>query len=126
MQISGWGNYPQAEARVSAPRNEEALAELVAEGSAIARGNGRSYGDSSISARNTIDMRHFDRMIAFDPEAGQLVAEAGVMLGDVIDSFLPRGWFPMVTPGTRLITPGGAIAADVHVKNHHVDGSFGN
>ena len=83
-----------------------------------------SYGDSAISAGNTIDMRHFDRMLSFNPANGQLVAEAGVMLADVIDSFLPRGWFPMVTPGTKLITLGGAIAADVHGKNHHVDGSF--
>ena len=124
MQISGWGNFPKAEARMRAPRTEPALAALVAEGHAIARGNGRSYGDSAISARNTIDMRQFDRMLSFNPATGQLVAEAGVMLGDVIDSFLPRGWFPMVTPGTKLITLGGAIAADVHGKNHHVDGSF--
>ena len=124
MQLSGWGNFPKAEARMSTPRNEADLADHVAEGSAIARGNGRSYGDSAISPRNTIDMRHFDRMLSFTPATGQLVAEAGVMLADVIDSFLPRGWFPMVTPGTKLITLGGAIAADVHGKNHHVDGSF--
>lgn len=124
MQLSGWGNFPKVEARVSAPRDEAALASLVAEGSAIARGNGRAYGDSAISARNTIDMRHFDRMLSFTPATGQLVAEAGVMLADVIDAFLPRGWFPMVTPGTKFVTLGGAIAADVHGKNHHVDGSF--
>ncbi|RFU11620.1 FAD-binding oxidoreductase [Rhodobacteraceae bacterium W635] len=124
MQLSGWGNFPKAEARVRAPRKEAELADHVAEGSAIARGNGRSYGDSAISPRNTIDMRHFDRMLSFNPATGQLVAEAGVMLADVIDCFLPRGWFPMVTPGTKLITLGGAIAADVHGKNHHLDGSF--
>ncbi|WP_071672790.1 FAD-binding oxidoreductase [Nioella nitratireducens] len=124
MTVSGWGNFPKLDARLSAPRHEAALAALVAEGRAIARGNGRSYGDSAVSVANTIDMRCFDRMLGFDPATGQLVAEAGVMLADVIDSFLPRGWFPMVTPGTKLITLGGAIAADVHGKNHHVDGSF--
>ena len=69
-------------------------------------------------------MRRFDRMIAFDPASGQLVAEAGVLLADVIAAFLPRGWFPLVLPGTKFVTLGGAIAADVHGKNHHRDGSF--
>ena len=124
MEIAGWGNFPQLDCAVSAPRSEADLAAQVARGHAIARGNGRSYGDSAISPRNTIDMRNFDRMIAFDPDAGVLVAEAGVLLSDVIDAFLPRGWFPMVTPGTRLITLGGAIAADVHGKSHHINGSF--
>jgi decaprenylphospho-beta-D-ribofuranose 2-oxidase len=124
VKIAGWGNFPWADCAVSVPRTEAELAALVARGHAIARGNGRSYGDSALSSRNTIDMRRFDRMIRFDADTGMLVAEAGVMLSDVIDAFLPRGWFPMVTPGTRLITLGGAIAADVHGKNHHIDGSF--
>ena len=125
MEMTGWGNFPKLDCAVSVPRSQAELAALVARGHAIARGNGRSYGDSAISPRNTIDMRNFDRMIAFDPQTGVLEAEAGVMLTDVIDAFLPRGWFPMVTPGTRLITLGGAIAADVHGKSHHIDGSFG-
>jgi len=125
MDLAGWGNFPRHDSAVSAPRSEAGLAAQVARGHAIARGNGRSYGDSAISPRNTIDMRNFDRMIAFDAETGVLEAEAGVILTDVIDAFLPRGWFPMVTPGTRLITLGGAIAADVHGKSHHIDGSFG-
>src|SRR6056297_2853247 len=91
----------------------------------IARGNGRAYGDSAMNRANTVSMRRMDRMLGFDAATGQLTAEAGVLLGDVITAFLPRGWFPMVTPGTRLITLGGAIAADVHGKNHHLDGSFG-
>lgn len=124
MILSGWGNFPQLDCKISAPRDQAALMALVAQGHAIARGNARSYGDSAVSQSNTIDMRHFDRMISFDAETGVLVAEAGVMLADVISSFLPRGWFPMVTPGTKLITLGGAIAADVHGKNHHIDGSF--
>jgi len=71
-----------------------------------------------------VDMRHFNRMLSFEAVGGQLVAEAGVTLADIIDVFLPRGWFPMVTPGTKFVTLGGAIAADVHGKNHHREGSF--
>ena len=124
MQLSGWGNFPKAETRLVTPRSEAELAALIAEGRVVARGNGRSYGDTAIGAATTLDMRRFDRMLSFNPATGQLVAEAGVLLSDVIDSFLPRGWFPLITPGTKLITLGGAIAADVHGKNHHVDGSF--
>ncbi len=69
-------------------------------------------------------MRSFNRMIAFDATSGQLVAEAGVQLAEIISAFLPRGFFPLVTPGTKFVTLGGAIAADVHGKNHHKDGSF--
>lgn len=125
MKLSGWGRYPVLEAKVHAPRSVEALQALVrSEPSVIARGNGRAYGDSAINPAATLDMRHLDRMVAFDAGTGQVVAEAGVLLGDVIASFLPRGWFPMVTPGTKFVTLGGAIAADVHGKNHHRDGSF--
>ena len=126
MRLSGWGRFPVRDCTVSAPRDRAALAERVAAGRAIARGNGRAYGDSALSEVNTVDMRRFDRMLAFDPETGQLVAEAGVLLADIIRAFLPRGWFPPVTPGTKFVTLGGMIAADVHGKNHHVHGSFGS
>ena len=98
---------------------------MVAEGGLVARGNGRAYGDSAMGTALTLDMRRLNRMLDFDPEAGRLAAEAGVVLGDVIATFLPRGWFPAVTPGTKFVTLGGMIAADVHGKNHHRDGSFG-
>ncbi len=125
MKLSGWGRYPVLEARSYAPRTVEALRDLVlSEKSLIARGNGRAYGDSAINTSATIETRHFNRMIAFDPETGRLVAEAGVLLGDIISAFLPRRWFLLVTPGTKFVTLGGAIAADVHGKNHHKDGSF--
>lgn len=125
MKLSGWGRYPVLEARVHRPRSVEALRKLVAsEPHLIARGNGRAYGDSAINATATIETRYLNRMIAFDPASGQLTAEAGVLLGDIIAAFLPRGWFPRVTPGTKFVTLGGAIAADVHGKNHHRDGSF--
>jgi decaprenylphospho-beta-D-ribofuranose 2-oxidase len=125
MILSGWGQYPRIDAKLNAPRSEEDLQALVLQGNSIARGNGRAYGDSAVSAQNTVHMRHFNRMLSFDAEQGQLVAEAGVLLADVIDAFLPRGWFSYVTPGTKFVTLGGMIAADVHGKNHHKDGSFG-
>lgn len=125
MKLSGWGRYPVLEARAYAPRSVEALRDLVlSEPSVIARGSGRAYGDSAINPAATIEMRHLNRMMAFDPASGQLVAEAGVLLGDIITAFLHRGWFPMVTPGTKFVTLGGAVAADVHGKNHHKVGSF--
>ncbi len=126
MKLSGWGNFPVVDCQLSRPRNEEELANAVMASRAIARGNGRAYGDSALSRTNTIDMRKFNHMLSFDPETGQLVAEAGVLLSDIIAAFLPRGWFPAVTPGTRFVSLGGMVAADVHGKNHHIDGSFGN
>lgn len=126
MMISGWGRFPRIDCKVSAPRNEVALAACLKNGPAIAFGLGRAYGDSALSPGNTIDMRHFNRMLSFNPDTGQLVAEAGVVLGDVIAAFLRRGWFLSVTPGTKFVTLGGAIAADVHGKNHHSEGSFGD
>ncbi|MEM9433512.1 MAG: FAD-binding oxidoreductase [Pseudomonadota bacterium] len=124
MMLSGWGRFPTIYAPVEAPRDEATLAAAIAKGGVIARGNGRAYGDSAISRRGTIDMRRFNRMISFDQEAGILIAEAGVLLADVISSFLPRGWFPLVSPGTKFVTLGGMIAADVHGKNHHAHGSM--
>jgi FAD/FMN-containing dehydrogenase len=125
MILSGWGRYPRQQCALSTPRSEAELRALVRKGSLIARGNGRSYGDSAQNPAGTVDMRRFNHMLAFDPVSGQLVVEAGVLLNEVIDCFLPRGWFPFVTPGTKLVTIGGMVAADVHGKNHHRDGSFG-
>ena len=92
---------------------------------AIARGNGRSYGDSSLNPDLTLSLLGLDRMLAFDAASGVLVCEAGVLLSDVIETFLRRGWFAPVTPGTRFVTVGGMIASDVHGKNHRA-GSFGD
>ncbi len=126
MTLSGWGRYPRIDAKLNAPRSEDEVRALVLQGDAIARGNGRAYGDSAVSSHNTLHMQHFNRMLSFDGDRGQLVAEAGVLLADIINAFLPLGWFPYVTPGTKFVTLGGMIAADVHGKNHHKDGSFGN
>ena len=125
MTLSGWGRFPVFPGWAQAPRTEEALFAAVAGPGMIARGNGRAYGDCAVGAARTVSMRHFNRMLSFDPASGVLVAEAGVVLADVISAFLPRGWFPSVTPGTKFVSLGGMVAADVHGKNHHRDGSFG-
>ncbi|MCB1135365.1 MAG: FAD-binding oxidoreductase, partial [Chlamydiia bacterium] len=94
--------------------------------SIIPRGLGRSYGDATLnSAGHVLLTERLNRFLAFDPDTGILRAEAGVTLEDVLDVFVPRGWFPPVLPGTKFVTLGGAVAADIHGKNHHCDGTFG-
>ena len=124
MKLTGWGRYPTVETDLVMPATEAELASTLAGGNVIARGNGRAYGDSAIGPGRTVGMRGFKHMLAFDDDTGVLVAEAGVLLEDIIQTFLPRGWFPMVTPGTKFVTLGGMIAADVHGKNHHKEGSM--
>lgn len=95
--------------------------------SALAHGNGRSYGDVALNPGGRLWLtRGLDRFIAFDPQTGVLACEAGVLLDEIIRVALPQGWFLPVTPGTRFVTVGGAIANDVHGKNHHGAGSFGH
>ena len=118
-----WSSTSAAIARLR--EREDIPALLRRSGTLIARGNGRSYGDAALNPRLTVSMLAMDRMEAFDPQRGLLVCEAGVLLADILDTFVPRGWFPPVVPGTKFVTVGGMIAADVHGKNHHRDGSFG-
>ncbi|KPQ35500.1 MAG: FAD/FMN-containing dehydrogenase, partial [Porphyrobacter sp. HL-46] len=125
MMLSGWGRFPQQWCALHRPGSEDELRALLAQGPRIARGNGRGYGDCAMQRNATLEMRRFNRMLAFEDETGQLVTEAGVLLADVIATFLPRGWFAPVTPGTKFVTIGGMVAADVHGKNHHRDGTFG-
>ncbi|MBB42135.1 MAG: FAD-linked oxidase [Rhodospirillaceae bacterium] len=124
MKLSGWGQYPVIDTHVQKPKSLKELCDAVIAGNTIPRGNGRSYGDSAIGKTNTIDMRNFNRVLEFNSETGLLVAESGLLLSDIIDKFLQKGWFPLVTPGTKFVTLGGLVAADVHGKNHHKDGSF--
>ena len=124
MKLSGWAKYPIIEAKVFYPRNIEDLINKIRDKNAIARGSGRAYGDSAISTSNTISMKYFNRFLDFDNLSGKLVAEAGVKLEEIIEIFLTKGWFPSVSPGTKFATLGGMIAADVHGKNHHKDGSI--
>jgi FAD/FMN-containing dehydrogenase len=126
VPLAGWGRYPVADCRVVEPDTVEELGLFLGmyPSAAIARGNGRSYGDSSLSPECTIATTRLGRFLHFDPGTGALVCEGGTLLSDVIDTFLPRGWFPPVTPGTKFVTIGGMIASDVHGKNHHRAGSF--
>lgn len=124
-RLSGWGRYRGAECEVHRPADAAALARnLSTLPDAIARGNGRSYGDASFNPAATVATRHLDRLVNFDAKTGALTCEAGLLLGDLIDIMLPRGWWPRVTPGTKLVTIGGMVACDVHGKNHHGAGSF--
>lgn len=124
MNISGWGNYPHIDADITDPRNEKDLRSILASSETkIARGCGRSYGDSAL-AKNVIDMTQFNLFRNWDECAGLLVCESGVTIEEIISCFLPRGWFVPVTPGTKFVTVGGAVASDVHGKNHHLGGSF--
>lgn len=129
-RVSGWGRYPAGECRIFRPEKWAGLAKVLREGGQrdyIARGMGRSYGDAAINAGGGVILcERLNRMLEFDAAAGVLHCEAGVTFAEIIDVFLPRGFFIPVTPGTKFITVGGAIANDVHGKNHHRDGSFGN
>lgn len=88
-------------------------------------GNGRSYGDSAIS-ENIIDIKPLNYFISFNDTNGLLNVESGVLLSEILEVFVRKGWFLKVVPGTKYITVGGAIAADIHGKNHHIDGCFSN
>jgi FAD/FMN-containing dehydrogenase len=123
-----FGRTTPATARVIAAREAIALLEGggAGKGALLAFGNGRSYGDScENSAGALIDMRPLNRILSFDPQSGVIEAEAGAMLCDLIGHAAPFGFFPAVVPGTQFVTLGGAIANDVHGKNHHRRGTFG-
>ncbi|NNU81235.1 FAD-binding oxidoreductase [Halovulum dunhuangense] len=123
---SGWGRVLTAAGGRARPEKAAALAEFTREIRGPAIGARRSYGDAALSAqRPAVEMTRLDRLIAFDPETGLLEAEAGVRLSDILAVFAPRGWMPTTLPGTGFVTLGGAIAADVHGKNHESAGSFG-
>jgi FAD/FMN-containing dehydrogenase len=125
MRLTSWGKYPVVDTVLKSPKTEAALAACLAEAkSAIGRGLGRSYGDSALNDTLVVSSLRFNHMDSFDETSGILVAGAGVTLGDIVEVFVPRGWFLPVTPGTKFVTLGGAIASDVHGKNHHVAGTF--
>lgn len=120
-----WGRHPRVDQRVL--RLADASAPLPAfDGAALPYGNGRSYGDSCLVPGGTLlHARGLDRFVSFDPAAGVLRCEAGVLLSEILALVVPQGWFLPVTPGTQLVTVGGAIANDVHGKNHPRAGTFG-
>ncbi len=123
--ITNWGNYPVIEAEISTPSTVEKIQQtLFSSQELIVRGLGRSYGDSSLNT-NIVSTQKLNRILKFT-STGMLTCEAGVSLHEILQTFVSRGWFLPVTPGTKFVTVGGAIAADVHGKNHHIAGSFSN
>ena len=125
--LSGWGRFPKFYTKELTPKSESQLFEILTNNkSFIPRGNGRSYGDSAVNKNITINMTKMNKFLSWNQNSGELIAESGVLIADIIQTFLPKGWFPFVTPGTKFVTLGGAIACDVHGKNHHKEGSFGN
>ncbi|MEO6324676.1 MAG: FAD-binding oxidoreductase [Thermoanaerobaculia bacterium] len=123
-----WGRYPRVEPARVVPLfwGNQPLPARSAGESLLAFGQGRSYGDSCLNAGGTLlDTAALSRFIAFDEAAGLLRCESGTTFAEILDVIVPRGWFLPVSPGTRFVSVGGAIANDVHGKNHHVAGTFG-
>jgi FAD/FMN-containing dehydrogenase len=124
---TSWGRYPAATPVAVHRLSDRAAALPASNRPLLAYGNGRSYGDVCLNdGGDLLVTRGLDRFIAFDAERGVLRAEAGVLLSEVLALVVPRGWFLPATPGTCLVTLGGAVANDVHGKNHHRAGSFGD
>lgn len=131
-QLHSWGGYPGAPQtghgcgwRSQLPGQLNSLVEQ--QGSTLPYGSGRSYGDSCLAVSDhVLQTRSLDRFISVDWQRGRIVAEAGVTLAEILALAVPQGWFLSVTPGTQFATLGGAIANDVHGKNHHRRGTFGN
>ena len=125
-EYSGWGRALTATAALARPERAARMASLAAETPAPAIGQCRSYGDAALNSNGrAYDMTRLDRIIAFDADTGRVAVEAGVQIGDLGRAFAARGWIPPVMPGTGFATIGGCIANDVHGKNHHHMGSFG-
>lgn len=124
MSITSWGRYPKIDGRIIAPMTPSDIKSVLTQGfRGIARGMGRSYGDSSL-ALQMISILRLNCILEFDETNGFIRCAAGITLADLLEVFVPRGWFLPVTPGTKFVTVGGAIASDVHGKNHHIEGSF--
>ena len=134
VKLTGWGRVAPTRADLAAPATDAEAAALLRylagapagqSGGAIPRGLGRSYNNAAQSAGGVvISTGRLNQIVSLDPGTGVVVAEAGVSLEQLMVAGLPHGWFVPVSPGTRQVTVGGAIAADVHGKNHHVAGSF--
>jgi decaprenylphospho-beta-D-ribofuranose 2-oxidase len=126
-KLAGWGNYPVAESFTLNPRDTDDAKGDIQKGEVIARGLGRSYGDQAVNENHYVaictKLNHF---LHWDGQEGILDCEAGVSLEEIITFFGPKGWLPMICPGTKFVTVGGAIANDIHGKAHHIDGSFVN
>jgi len=131
INLTGWGRTSGGAMTACRPERVSELRERVREGPAdggrIAYGAGRAYGDAALNSQGRVILtRRLNRMLAFDGESGLLEAEPGVTFNDLLAVFLPRGWLVPATPGTAFATLGGAVANDIHGKNHDRVGSFGD
>ncbi|MGW7131575.1 FAD-binding protein [Streptomyces bobili] len=128
VSVTGWGRTAPTTARLIHPRTYEEAVTAVRDSGArgsIPRGLGRAYGDAAQNAGGAVlDMTGLDQIHAIDVAGGSVLCDAGVSLHHLMEALLPLGWFVPVTPGTRYVTVGGAIGADIHGKNHHVSGCF--
>lgn len=126
MILTNWGLYPQKEVAFLQPENENQVLKCISENEElIARGNGRCYGDASL-ARKTVSITSLNKVIQFDDIKGTIECQSGILLSEMLTIIVPKGYFLPVTPGTKFITLGGAIAADIHGKNHHKEGAISN
>ena len=126
MHLSGWGRYPSAEASILAPRDAGSIKRIlqnVVGPRIIPRGAGRSYGDSALATK-VLSSRYLNHFITLDTDALTIRTGAGATLAEILRLCVPLGLFLPVLSGTKYVSLGGAIAADIHGKNHHVDGSF--
>ena len=124
MKIHGWGNYSVIDAQVLKPKKINDIKELKKiNNKVIARGLGRSYGDSA-NNNIVIDTTSLNQIIKFDTINGLISCESGVSIQEINKLTIPYGWFVPVTPGSSYVTLGGAISSDIHGKNHHIDGAF--
>src|SRR5690606_8215747 len=125
--LSGWGNIPKASCKVAYPESAQATKYFLGTDSLLDRGKGRRYANQvTISSHTVLQMERLSQFMSFDETEGILTCEAGVTLADVIQYYAPKGWFPLICPGTKYVTLAGAIANDIHGKAHHIDGSFIN
>ncbi len=126
-ELAGWGANLRAVCLLTEPAFHSEVAAQLDRAGTVARGLGRSYGDCAINAGGqVVGTTRMDRFLHFDEATGTLRCEAGASLEEIIRTFAPRGWFPMITPGTKFVTVGGCIANDIHGKAHHAQGSFSN
>jgi len=125
MNLTSWGMYPKIKNKNFVLHDENRLQHTLntIQECIIPYGYGRSYGDSAL-AENIVYCKPYNYFLEFDEKEGIVHCQSGVLLSEILEICVPKGWFLKVTPGTKLITIGGAIASDVHGKNHHVEGCF--
>lgn len=124
QKVTNWGNFPVVEKNFKSEESLQNIQNFVrSNNEVIARGNGRCYGDASLG-ENIFSTSRLNKFVSFDRLNGIIECEAGVLLSEILEVIVPQGYFLHVTPGTKFVTVGGAIASDVHGKNHHAEGCF--